>query len=252
MVQSLIKVVLVIIQLQYRTVSAQALQISCFATRHFSTISEHAPSWKSSESLTLTNCDETTLRNITGHLKSVKRLFIDGNNLKDLNLDVFTGTTNLETLSLQRNSLSRVPSGVFSSLAQLKRLYLSHNELQQLEDGAFEGLRNVVYLDLSFNRLRKLDGIPFIHTKNLRELSVSDNNISDIDCDFYKRTKSVEILNLSSNSLWYLKECMRGNLHTVDLSKNYFRYVPDFVGIVVKQVNMSHNRIESVNVSVRL
>ena len=134
----------------------------------------------------------------------------------------------------------------------MKRIYLSCNELEQLEDGAFESLRSVVYLDLSFNKLTKLDGIPFIHTKNLRELSVSDNNISDIDCDFYKRTKSLEVLNLSSNSLWYLKECMRGNLQTVDLLKNYFRCVPDFVGIVVKQLNMSHNRIERVYVSVRL
>ena len=112
-------------------------------------------------------------------LTSLKRLFIENNQLATLASSSFLGLTNLVELFLNDNKLTQLDSLLFQSLRSIQRLDLSYNQLSTLNDvNIFSRLSNIRELDLEANRLVSIDGLIFVGLNNLERVYLENNPIA--------------------------------------------------------------------------
>jgi len=104
-------------------------------------------------------------------------IFLDGNELVDLDSHTFIGRKNLRVLHLNNSGISTIQNKTFNGLKSLSILHLEDNKLTSLDSFAFEGL------------------------EQLRELYLQGNAISDIAGDAFASLRSLEVLDLSGNRL---------------------------------------------------
>lgn len=82
---------------------------------------------------------------------NLKSLSISSNRFTIVSKKTFRGLVNLERLSLANNFLSALPRDLFVELVSLKELNLSRNHLQSLSVDLFSSLNALVNLNLQFN-----------------------------------------------------------------------------------------------------
>ncbi|XP_071488792.1 toll-like receptor 4 [Diadema antillarum] len=145
------------------------------------------------------------------HLKHVRRLDIDQNNLMNLSFNSFRGMDSLEclnivlskivriqgfqmnttnatlhipslvSLNLSMNRISSLSEGVFQGLDVLHVLRLRSCRIRSLQNRTFEGLRSLEMLDLGINLLTSIPEPVLQHVPNLRKLVLFNNKISQLD-----------------------------------------------------------------------
>ncbi|XP_060076676.1 polycystin-1-like [Ylistrum balloti] len=108
---------------------------------------------------------------------SITTLYINKMNLTSLPPYLFTNLMLLENLYLRGNNISFIPNDAFSSNPNLTVLDASSNQIQSLEVDTFYGLTSLQYLDISNNKLVFLNASMFrdMHT-SLTSLNVAFND----------------------------------------------------------------------------
>lgn len=104
---------------------------------------------------------------------SVKRLFLDSNQLQKLTGDDFPRDSQMNTLSLMGNNISFVSPTAFHRLADLKSLDLGGNQLRQILADTFAKNSQLHTLQLSKNLLENLERGCFHGLTDLRTLSMA-------------------------------------------------------------------------------
>lgn len=82
----------------------------------------------------------------------VTQIFLDYNEIDQLEPDSFAGLTNLQVLSLRENKIQILDNGILSGLKQLKFLDLANNKLTELPNDLWD-LVELIHLDVSNNQL---------------------------------------------------------------------------------------------------
>ncbi|XP_033754437.1 LOW QUALITY PROTEIN: polycystin-1-like [Pecten maximus] len=108
---------------------------------------------------------------------SITTLYINKMNLTSLPPHLFTNLMLLENLYLRGNNISFIPDDAFSSNPNLTVLDASSNQIESLEVETFYGLTSMRYLDISNNKLVFLNASMFrdMHT-SLTSLNVAFND----------------------------------------------------------------------------
>ncbi len=104
-------------------------------------------------------------------------IFLDGNDLTELDSHTFIGRKNLHVL------------------------HLNHSHISAIQNKTFNGLRSLSVLHLEGNQLSALRGFEFESLSGLRELYLQDNFISSIHSATFKALRSLEVLHLHGNRI---------------------------------------------------
>ncbi|XP_061431151.1 SLIT and NTRK-like protein 5 [Lethenteron reissneri] len=114
--------------------------------------------------------------------RSLKKLFLNGNNLESLRNDTLQGLDSLEYLQADYNLLSYLEAGAFANTPRLKVLILNDNLLSSLPAHCLRPL-SLTHLDLRGNRVRTLAyGGLLEHLNRVLELQL-DENPWNCSCD---------------------------------------------------------------------
>ena len=158
-------------------------------------------------------------------------LFLQGNTLTTLPVDVFHNLTKLAILELQDNTMTMLPSGVFRNLIDLETLHLHNNALTTLPAGVFRNLTALRSLLLSHNALATLPADVFHGLTGLRELDLHSNALTTLPAVVFHGLTDLQELDLHGNALTTLPTSVFRHrdlteLQGLDLSENALRTVP--------------------------
>lgn len=175
------------------------------------------------EILALNNCNITSLAGL-GSVPRLKKLYLDANQLTEVeegqlagvpNLRLFEATDNqiesisskafagnllLYWLDLGRNRIGGLPWGCFEGLTSLVSLVLSHNMIDDIR-GVFQGLEGLSTLDLSYNAIREIHDSTFERTTNLEKLYLQHNKIEQLARTAFDHCSRLKSIDLSHNQL---------------------------------------------------
>ncbi|CAH1373655.1 unnamed protein product [Tenebrio molitor] len=122
-------------------------------------------------------------------------VYLDGNDLKELQNHVFIGRKNMRVL------------------------FVNNSGIETIQNSTFNGLHTLQTLHLEDNKIYTLQGYEFEHLSNLKELYLQNNVIAHIGNKTLEPLKSLEILRLDGNKLvvfpvWQLSS----NSHLTEIS----------------------------------
>lgn len=123
---------------------------------------------------------------------------------------------------LDGNDLRELQNHVFIGRKNMRVLYVNNSGIETIQNRTFNGLNALQILHLEDNRIYELKGFEFEHLAHLKELYLQNNVISYISNVTLTPLKSLEILRLDGNKLvifpvWqlsmntYLTEVTLGN-----------------------------------------
>ncbi|XP_022906827.1 toll-like receptor 7 [Onthophagus taurus] len=107
----------------------------------------------------------------------VTELYLDGNNIKELQNHVFIGRKNMRVL------------------------YANNSRIETIQNRTFNGLNALQMLHLDDNNIYELKGYEFEHLGHLKELYLQNNKINFIGNNTFSSLRSLEILRLDGNKL---------------------------------------------------
>jgi insulin-like growth factor-binding protein complex acid labile subunit len=207
-------------------------------------------------------------------MKSLKQLWLNGNQVKSIEKDSFLGLESLEALYLQVNQVQTIQNETFSNLKSLKVLYLQENRLILLESEAFEGLTKleILQLDLNFikdlnvdifenltslntlqigyNEVKSLNKYLFRHPINqYQAFSLKSNRIEQIETGTFRNALNLTKIDLSQNRLNKIEKYSFQNfpsLNTLNLSQNYLDQLIDVFdeNVTILTLDLSFNLVK--------
>ena len=110
---------------------------------------------------------------ILNGMDNLKSLYLDNNQLTNLEQNTFEELISLENLILSSNHLTTIERHTFGGLKSLKNLHLNSNQLRTIELHAFDDLENLEVLNLKNNELASLDMDICLNLKNLKKFLIS-------------------------------------------------------------------------------
>jgi hypothetical protein len=167
---------------------------------------------KFSENLEILNLSQNKLymsHKLDFHaIQFLKTLDISQNKLNSENfpLNLFDNLKNLENLFLDNNEISNLEENIFWNLKRLITLGLSSNKLEFIHSNLFINLKDLKDLNLKENCLRTLKRDIFSSQANLKYLNLSDNKIDCFPKGLFDSLENLEGINLSSNQFYFLDE----------------------------------------------
>ncbi|KAL7289018.1 hypothetical protein TKK_0016975 [Trichogramma kaykai] len=144
----------------------------------------HDQTW----SANVVDCSNAGYAKLPGRLPmDATEVYLDGNELGELNSHAFIGRKNLEILYANDSRIVSIRNYTFSGLKRLRVLHLENNGLQALH------------------------GMEFAPLEALRELYLQNNLLSHVDNRTFEPLRQLEILRLEANrlstfALWQLVE----------------------------------------------
>lgn len=119
-------------------------------------------------------------------LRHLRTLYVNNSNVIAIQPQAFHGlSSNLQRLHLEDNKLTTLYGNEFSSLYHLKELYLQNNLITYIENTTFHSMKYLQVLRLDGNRLTALTGYQMrsAHLRNLKSLTLS-RNLWTCNCAF--------------------------------------------------------------------
>lgn len=138
-------------------------------------------------------------RNAFSRGVELKELYLDLNELTEIEQYTFSSLENLEKLYLNENSIVHLHSYAFLGLRNLKVLFLKGNSLAFIDKTVFASLDSLSVLDLSSNKFTTLGPYLFQHLPSLTELSLDFCNIESISNTTFIANEKLTTLNLYDN-----------------------------------------------------
>uniref|UniRef100_A0A1B0DC61 Fibronectin type-III domain-containing protein n=1 Tax=Phlebotomus papatasi TaxID=29031 RepID=A0A1B0DC61_PHLPP len=175
------------------------------------------------------NAIEIVASNALSQLRHLTELKINGNRLKTLEQETFSGLRSLRRLQITDNHIEVINGLTFRNLHHLKHLKMRNNRIHTLMDGAFHGCVSLISLDLDLNGISTISKRWLFNLTNLSQLSVSENRIGDIEMDAWEFVQHLENLDLSGNRL-------------VSIGRMTLMGLPD-----LKRLNLRGNSLSSID-----
>ena len=119
-------------------------------------------------------------------------IFLDGNNINELQSHDFIGRKNLITLYLNDSNILTVENHTFNGLSVLEELHLENNRIKVLQGDEFHGLNALKKLFLQNNLLRTINNSTFNGLGSLKVLSLHGNQL--VDFPAWTLTENVKTL----------------------------------------------------------
>lgn len=183
--------------------------------------------------------------NFQNYSRSLEELFIDANNLRLLNENVFK-LTELRRLSISDNAISEIPSDI-SKLVNLVELDCSRNSIEYIPE-QIKFLRGLQVCDFSANDIRELP-LGLLQLKNLTYLSLNYCLIKKLPDDI-GLLKNLSSLELRENEIEHLPSAIGGlkSLRRLDLGRNMLIELPDDIGRLtnLEYLLLDANQIKNV------
>jgi Leucine-rich repeat (LRR) protein len=123
----------------------------------------------------------------------LNKLYINGNEIVEIEQRSFDGLLNLEIIDLSNNKLTKLPSGAFKDLINLKTLVLNDNLIKKLN------LESII-----------------LHRNSLEIFSVANNKLTKING--LQRLKKAAVINLSNNTCIDMKYSKTNGSSSQELS----------------------------------
>jgi len=165
--------------------------------------------------LSLNNIRSLSERTFHDIGKTIETIDLSNNNLKFINLNIFNNQSSIKRFYLNDNNLYSIEAGDQLTLFNLRTLHLHNNKIGRLDVSLFGTIAKINYLDLSSNVLYDLPAEMFKHTNVLVKLNVADNAIQEIDKSMPYSIPTLRSLNVEHNPiqcsclLWNLRYIFR-------------------------------------------
>ncbi|XP_032669565.1 leucine-rich repeat-containing protein 15-like [Odontomachus brunneus] len=156
-------------------------------------------------------------------MNNLRYFSIVGNDIRTVDSEAFTSSSNLVYLNLSKNAISSLYPGTFAKLESLRMLDLSGNQFQNIIN--ISAVSNITTLSLSCNSIQSVPENVFKQMPKLVELLLNGNQIKEVDVNGFAYLDRLERLDLSNNKLSSLPEGWTSafeSLRHLDLSENQF------------------------------
>jgi hypothetical protein len=132
----------------------------------------------------------------------------------------FVHLTHLKTIFLNNNDISQLEPYVFYQTKNLLHLYLNDNKIVDINFSVFQSSKNLRYLYLQNNRIRHIQPQLFKHNPDLLILDISGNCINKLEPNTFKSNHILSWVNVKGNPLtmpvkW--KPLLNGSLNVLDI-----------------------------------
>lgn len=131
-------------------------------------------------------------------------VFLDGNNIKELQNHVFIGRQKMRTLYVNSSNVESIQNRTFAGLSSLQILHLGSNKLSELKGYEFHQLSNLKELFLQNNLISHIANITFLSLKSLEILRLDGNRLVDFSIWSFNNNPNLRALSLGNN-LWSCK-----------------------------------------------
>ncbi|KAJ6663250.1 hypothetical protein lerEdw1_010386 [Lerista edwardsae] len=152
------------------------------------------------------NCQERNIQSLAELIpkpSSAKKLHVNGNYIKDVDVSDFAELEGLDLLHLGSNRIVAIKGEVFRNLTNLRRLYLNGNQIERLSPEMFAGLHNLQYLYLEYNVIKEVLAGTFDLMPNLQLLYLNNNLLRSLPAYIFAGAPLAR-LNLRNNHFMYL------------------------------------------------
>ncbi|XP_021915123.1 relaxin receptor 1-like [Zootermopsis nevadensis] len=168
-----------------------------------------------------TNCRNASLTSVPANVTSnTTAIDISFNIISCLRNKDFVNLTHLKTIFLNNNNISQLEPYVFHQTKKLLLLYLNNNKIVEINDSLFQFLTNLKYLHLQDNRLRHIQPWLFKYNPDLLILDISGNNIINFEPNTFISNHILSWVNIKGNPLampvkW--KTLLNSSLNVLDI-----------------------------------
>lgn len=131
-------------------------------------------------------------------------VFLDGNNIKELQNHVFIGRQKMRSLYVNNSNVDSIQNRTFAGLNALQILHLGNNKLKELKGYEFHQLSNLKELFLQNNLISHIANISFLSLKSLEVLRLDGNRLVDFGVWTFNNNPNLKALSLGNN-LWSCK-----------------------------------------------
>ncbi|XP_042899671.1 protein toll [Parasteatoda tepidariorum] len=187
-------------------------------------------SWKSLRKVALSHNQLLHVKNLF-QFATPLFIYLDYNNLTDINAILPSKNLNLTTLLISNNPITKVTPTCFNDKApNIKFIYMDHCLIRKFDVSHYQNLAHLNTLDLSYNMLEEMPEQSINFGFNL-ELVLVGNQIREFHAEMGYNVKR---LYLTSNNLKKLGKTLRfTQLTEVSIDKNELQQlaVEDFVGV---------------------
>ncbi|GFN91785.1 leucine-rich repeat-like protein [Plakobranchus ocellatus] len=192
----------------------------------------------------LTQLSELFLRNnrmvyIPRNLpNALKMLYMDGNNIQEIQAGVFGSESELVSLSLQSNAINSIQPNTFAGMSFLDTINFQNNQIMALETDAFVDLPSLTTLMFSNNPLQRIADGAFRNLGRLERLYmvyIMTEEDVQLEYNFLPEMLRLQSLNLMGSP--GLAESLMnilpeghltplGELQSLDISYNTLQFIP--------------------------
>ncbi|XP_047990471.1 LOW QUALITY PROTEIN: toll-like receptor 7 [Leguminivora glycinivorella] len=131
-------------------------------------------------------------------------VFLDGNNIKELQNHVFIGRQKMRSLYVNNSNVDNIQNRTFAGLNALQILHLGNNKLKELKGYEFHQLSNLKELFLQNNLISHIVNVTFLTLKSLETLRLDGNRLVDFSVWTFNNNPNLKALSLGNN-LWSCK-----------------------------------------------
>jgi hypothetical protein len=136
-------------------------------------------------------------------------IYLDGNNLVNLDSHIFIGKKKLQVLYLNDSNIASIRNRTFNGVDELKVLHLENNEISTLGGYEFRGLDKLTELYLENNMIKEVSENTFAPLKKLEVLRLEQNKIDSFAALKQIRSNNLATVVLAGNA-W---SCECSNVH---------------------------------------
>lgn len=131
-------------------------------------------------------------------------VFLDGNNIKELQNHVFIGRQKMRSLYVNNSNVDNIQNRTFAGLNALQILHLGNNKLKELKGYEFHQLSNLKELFLQNNLISHIVNVTFLSLRSLEILRLDGNRLVDFGVWSFNNNPNLKALSLGNN-LWSCK-----------------------------------------------
>ncbi|XP_018569880.1 protein artichoke-like [Anoplophora glabripennis] len=182
------------------------------------------------------------------HTKNLITLNLDGNGLRNIDIQMLNNLSRLGILSLAANSLTNLD---FSNLnIPLRTLILGKNSLSEIRN--LSNMHNLMKLDLSYNNLEEIGYDTFGTMTILSQLWLQHNSIRLLHLGCFRNLHLLRDLNLSHNRIINLEVGLftgLSGLAILDISYNNISHLDENIFHSTKHLaflNISYNHLSDL------
>lgn len=132
-------------------------------------------------------------------LRKLVKLQLDGNQIEELNGDIFSDLVRLKFLSVTHNKIHNIHEKCFGNLRAVQSLYLGHNNLKHLHKSVFENLENLRNLSLHYNHLTTLNDEHLMNNRELEYIWLEHNDMSHLSYTMFNYMDNLKFIDFTFN-----------------------------------------------------